>query len=190
MPRSDRDQSEAFHIKPNYTYMIKKMTSFVVLLCMLVTSDSFSQEKPKSPEETVKGTVGGANVEIVYCRPSARGRKMLGGKEVYGQVWRTGANKATTIKFDKAVTIEGKALEAGTYSLWTVPNENEWEIIFNKKTGQWGTEYEKYKDQDVLRVSVKAGKTPAFVETFTITTDKDQVHLQWENTAVAFKVKS
>jgi hypothetical protein len=169
--------------------MMKKMISFVVLMFMLATSTSFAQEKPKSPKETVKGTVGGANVEIVYSRPSARGRKMVGGKDPYGQVWRTGANEATTIKFDKAVTIEGKPLEAGTYSLWTVPNENEWEFIFNKKTGQWGTEYEKYKDQDVLRVSVKPTKTASFVETFTITTDKDQVNLQWENTAVAFKVK-
>jgi hypothetical protein len=169
--------------------MMKKMISFVVLLFTVATSNSFAQEKPLSPEETVKGNVGGANVEIVYCRPSARGRKMLGGKDAYGKVWRTGANKATTIKFDKAVTIEGKTLEAGTYSLWTVPNEKEWDIIFNKKTGHWGTEYEKYKDQDVLRVTVKAGKTPAYVETFTITTDKDQVNLQWEDTAVAFKVK-
>jgi hypothetical protein len=169
--------------------MMKKVTSFVVLLFMLATSTSFSQEKPKSPKETVKGIVGGVNVEIVYSRPSARGRKMLGGKEAYGEVWRTGANEATTIKFDRPVTIEGKTLEAGTYSLWTVPNEKEWDIIFNKKTGHWGTEYEKYKDQDVLRVSVKAGKTPAFVETFTISTDKDQVNLQWEDTAVSFKVK-
>ena len=169
--------------------MMKKMISFVVLLFMLATSTSFAQEKPKSPKETVKGTVGGVNVEIVYCRPSARGRKMIGGKDAYGQVWRTGANEATTIKFDKAVTIEGKTLEAGIYSLWTVPNETEWAFIFNKKTGQWGTEYEKFKDQDVLRVSVKPGKTPAFVETFTISLDNNQVNLQWENTAVAFKVK-
>lgn len=169
--------------------MMKKMISFVVLLFMLATSTSFAQEKPLSPKETVKGTVGGVNVEIVYCRPSARGRKMIGGKDAYGQVWRTGANEATTIKFDKAVTIEGKTLEAGTYSLWSVPNETEWAFIFNKKTGQWGTEYEKFKDQDVLRVSVKPGKTPAFVETFTITLDNNQVNLQWENTAVAFKVK-
>ena len=169
--------------------MMKKMISFVVLMFMLATSTSFAQEKPKSPKETVKGTIGGVNVEIVYSRPSARGRKMVGGKDAYGQVWRTGANEATTIKFDKAVTIEGKPLEAGTYSLWSVPNENEWEFIFNKKTGQWGTEYEKYKDQDVLRVSVKPTKTTAFVETLTITIEKDQVNLQWENTAVAFKVK-
>ena len=170
--------------------MMKKMISFVVLMFMLATSISFAQEKPKSPKETVKGTVGGANVEIVYCRPSARGRKMLGGNEPYGKVWRTGANEATTIKFDKDVTIEGKALPAGTYALLTIPNEKEWTFIFNKKTDQWGAyDYEKNKDQDALKVTVPAGKTSAFVETLTIATDKDQVNLQWENTAVAFKVK-
>ncbi len=168
---------------------MKKITSVVTMLLMFAVS-SIAQEKPLSPKETVKGTIGGSNVEIVYCRPSARGRKMLGEKEPYGQVWRTGANAATTVKFDKAVTIEGKALAAGTYALFTIPNESEWVIIFNKKTDQWGAyDYEKNKDQDALKVTVKAGKTTAFVETFTIGVDKDQINLQWENTAVAFKVK-
>lgn len=170
---------------------MKKIISLFVMLVMLASVDSVAQDKkPLSPKETVNGTIDGANVEIVYCRPSARGRKMLGEKEPYGQVWRTGANAATTIKFDKAVTIEGKALEAGTYALFTIPNENEWIIIFNKKTDQWGAyDYGKNKDQDVLQVTVKAGKTAAFVETFTVSVEKDQVNLQWENTAVAFKVK-
>jgi hypothetical protein len=169
---------------------MKKIYLLVVALVAMVFSDAAAQEKPKSPQETVKGTVGGADVEIVYCRPSARGRKMLGGKEPYGTVWRTGANAATTIKFDKNVTIEGQALPAGTYALFTIPNENEWTFIFNKKTDQWGAyDYDKNKDQDALKVTVKAGKTSAFVETFTISVDKDQVNLQWENTAVGFKVK-
>jgi hypothetical protein len=170
--------------------MMKKMISLVVMLFMLTSVDSIAQDnKPKSPKETVTGTIDGVNVEIVYCRPSALGRKMIGGKDAYGEVWRTGANEATTIRFDKPITIEGKSLEAGIYSLWTVPNESEWAFIFNKKTGQWGTQYDKYKDQDVLRVTTKTEKTPAFVETFTITIDKDQVNLQWENTSVSFKVK-
>lgn len=168
---------------------MKKMLFIVALVAMIFT-EAAAQDKPKSPKETVKGTVGGANVEIVYCRPSARGRKMLGGKEPYGTVWRTGANEATTIKFDKDVTIEGQALAAGTYALFTIPNEKEWTFIFNKKTDQWGAyDYDKNKDQDALKVTTKAGSTPAFVETFTITTEGDQVKLQWENTAVAFKVK-
>lgn len=170
---------------------MKRIITLIMMILTIVALDSQAQDnKPKSPKETVTGSIAGANVEIVYCRPSARGRKMLGEKEPYGQVWRTGANAATTIKFDKAVTIEGKALDAGTYALFTIPNESEWVIIFNKKTDQWGAyDYEKNKDQDALKVTVKAGKTPAFVETFTIGVDKDQVNLQWENTAVAFKVK-
>lgn len=169
--------------------MKKAHLLFVLMLTVPGTVLVAQENKPKSPKETVKGVIDGVNIEIVYCRPSARGRKMLGGKETYGEVWRTGANEATTIRFDKPVTIEGKSLAAGIYLLWTIPNETEWAFLFNKKTGQWGTEYDKYKDQDVVRVASKAGKTPAFVETFTITVENDQVNLQWENTAVAFKVK-
>jgi hypothetical protein len=169
---------------------MKRMTVLMIMMLAVVSVETNAQDsKPKSPKETVTGSIDGVNVEIVYCRPSARGRKMLGEKEPYGQVWRTGANEATTIKFDKAVIIEGKALEAGVYSLWTIPNEKEWVIIFNKKTGQWGTQYDKFKDEDVLRVSVNAGKPKEFIETFTIGVEKDQISLQWENTAVAFKVK-
>lgn len=169
---------------------MKRIIALMMMVLAVAVLDSEAQEKPKSPKETVTGSIDGANVEIVYCRPSARGRKMLGEKEPYGQVWRTGANAATTIKFDKAVNVEGQTLAAGTYALFTIPNESEWVIIFNKKTDQWGAyDYEKNKDQDVLKVTVKAGKTPAFVETFTIEVGKNQVNLQWENTAVAFKVK-
>jgi hypothetical protein len=170
---------------------MKRITLFILMLMAASTVDSLAQDKkPASPQETVKGSIDGANVEIVYCRPSARGRKMIGGIEPLGKVWRTGANANTTIQFDKAVTIEGKTLPAGKYALFTIPNENEWTIIFNKKTDQWGAyDYEKNKDQDALQVTVKAGKAKAFVETFTIRVDKDQVALEWENTAVAFKVK-
>lgn len=161
-----------------------------VVVMAFVSVDALAQDKPKSPKETVKGTIDGANIEIVYCRPSARGRKMLGEKEPYGQVWRTGANEATTIEFSKAVKIEGKELAAGKYTLFTIPGEKEWTIIFNKKLGQWGAyDYEKTKAEDVLSVTVPAGKPSAFVETFTIAVEKDHVSLQWENTAVAFKVK-
>jgi hypothetical protein len=169
---------------------MKKLSTLFVMLAFAAIDVAAQDGKPLSPKETVKGTAGSANVEIVYCRPSARGRKMLGEKEPYGKVWRTGANAATTIEFDKAVTIEGQSLAAGKYALFTIPNENEWVIIFNKKANQGGAfEYEKNKDQDVLKVTVKAGKTSEFVETFTISVDKEQVNLQWENTAVAFKVK-
>ncbi len=166
-----------------------KRTIYSLITLMVITIFNVAaQEKPASPKETVKASIDGANVEIVYCKPSARGRKMLGEKEPYGQVWRTGANDATTIEFDKNVKIEGKDLPKGKYELFTIPGETDWIIIIQKYSKQWG--HYSYKDaNDVLRVTVKAGKTPAFVETFSITVDSGAVNLTWENTAVSFKVK-
>jgi len=160
-----------------------------VFSASLLAVEAQSQEKPLSPKETVTGKINGVETEIVYCRPSARGRKMIGGKEPYGVVWRTGANAATTIEFDKPVKIEGKSLPAGKYALFTIPNENEWTIIINKDFNQQGA-YNYDEKKDVLRVNVKPKKTSEFVETFTITPEKDRVSLKWENTEVAFKVQS
>ena len=151
-------------------------------------SASIAQQKPASPPATATGKIGAATVTIVYSQPSARGRKIMGGLVPYGEVWRTGANEATTIEFDKPVKIEGKDLAAGKYALFTIPGENEWTIIINKDVKQWGAF--KYKQEDdILRVPVKPAKTPAPVETFNIAVGKDDIQLKWENTAVAFKVK-
>lgn len=158
------------------------------MIATLLTVDVMAQEKPLSPQATVEGKIGAANVKIVYCQPSARNRKMLGGKEPYGQVWRTGANEATTIEFDKPVKLEGKDVPAGKYSLFTIPGENEWTIILNKDAKQWGDKYN--EKNDLMRVKVKPTKTDNFVETFNIALGKDEVQLKWENTAVAFKVKA
>jgi hypothetical protein len=171
---------------------MKQLLTFLLIGLTLLSVESIAQsgKKALSPKETVTGSIDGAAIEIVYCRPSARGRKMIGGVEPLGKVWRTGANDATTIEFKKAVVIEGKELAAGKYALFTIPNENEWVIIFNKKTDQWGAyDYEKHKDQDALRVTVKPTKAKEFIETFTIAIDKNAINLSWENTIVAFKVK-
>ena len=162
---------------------------FILLGMFFFIPGSNAQDKPLSPKETVEGKVAGVDTEIVYCRPSARGRKMIGGKDPYGKVWRTGANAATTIEFDKDVQIEGKSLPAGKYALFTIPNEDQWTIIFNKDYNQQGA-YNYDEKKDVLRVNVKPKKTAEFVETFTIALEKDNVNMKWENTAVAFKVKS
>lgn len=165
-----------------------RMLLFVFCAGILAT-ETQAQEKPLSPKETVTAKIDGVETEIVYCRPSARGRKMIGGKEPYGKVWRTGANAATTIEFDKPVKIEGKSLPAGKYALFTIPNEDEWTIIINKDYNQQGA-YNYDEKKDVLRVNVKPKKTEQFVETFTITPEKDRVTMKWENTEVAFKVQS
>lgn len=164
-----------------------KLTSlFFVSFCALT---SFAQDKPLSPLETIEAKLDGVGTTIVYCRPSARGRTMIGGKEPFGEVWRTGANAATTVTFDQDVKIDGKDLAAGKYSLFTIPNKDQWTIIFNSVHTQWGA-YDYDKSKDVLRVMAKVEKPKAFVETFTISTDKTKVTLAWENYQVSFNVKA
>jgi len=167
-----------------------KRTLFAVLVLGLASTMVFAQDKSKrpSPPVNVQGTVDGATIKIDYSAPSAKGRKMLGGIEAYGKVWRTGANEATVFEIDKPIQVEGQALAAGKYELFTIPGESEWTIIFQNYRKQWGA-YDYKESDDVLRVKVKPGKAPAFVETFAIGVDKGQVTLQWENTLVAFKVK-
>ena len=160
-----------------------------IILLALVAAAGFGQDKGKrpSPPASAEGTIDGVKIKIDYSSPSAKGRKMLGGKEPFGTVWRTGANETTSIELSGPVKIEGKDLAAGKYALFTIPGENEWVIIFNK-TIAWGP-YSYKKEEDVLRVTVKSGKTDSFVETFLMAVDKDQVTMKWENTIVAFKVK-
>ncbi len=166
---------------------MKKISILFLAFVAMITSVS-AQDKPASPSATVAGKIGAANVKIVYCQPSAKGRKVMGELVPFGEVWRTGANEATTIEFDKPVKIEGKDLAAGKYSLFTVPGQSEWTLIINKESKQWGAY--KYSDkEDVLRVTAKPAKTSEMVETFTISLGKDEIILKWENTAVAFKVK-
>lgn len=167
---------------------MKRITVLLLALVAGVFSAVAQKENKLSPLQTSEGTINGAKVKIVYHAPSARGRKMLGEKEPYGKVWRTGADNATTFEIDKPVKIEGKDLAAGKYELFTIPGENEWVIIFQKFTDQWGA-YSYKESNDVLRVTVKPKKTDSFVETFNIGVGKDEVALKWENTAVAFKVK-
>lgn len=162
---------------------------FVLAACLIAATALAQDDKAKkmpSPPAKAEGTIDGVKVTVDYHQPSARGRKMLGGINPYGEVWRTGANATTSIEFSAPVKIEGKALAAGKYGLYTIPGENEWVIIFNKDI-KWGA-YDYKESADVLRVSVKPQKTDSFVETFNIAVEKGQVTLKWENTKVSFKV--
>ncbi|MBY0433198.1 MAG: DUF2911 domain-containing protein [Cyclobacteriaceae bacterium] len=159
----------------------------IILLALIATVGLAQDKKMPSPPAKAEGTIGAAKITIDYHQPSARGRKMLGGINPYGEVWRTGANATTSFDVSAPVKIEGKDLAAGKYGLYTIPGENEWTIIINKGI-KWGA-YDYKQADDVLRVTVKPAKTDSFVETFNIAVEKDQVVLKWENTMVAFKVK-
>ena len=113
--------------------------------------------KPASPagEATLKFD-DGKTVTIEYSRPSMRGRKIFGGLVPYDQVWRTGANAATSLKTDVALTIGAASVPAGNYTLYTLPGATSWKLIINKQTGQWGTEYN--QSQDLARVDMKVNQ--------------------------------
>ena len=145
-----------------------------------------------SPTETIKQRVGVTDIGIVYSRPSAKGRVMLGGNNPYGQVWRTGANSATRLSFSTAVTVQGSHVDAGTYELFTIPAKDEWTVILQKAGNQWGA-YAYDPKNDVLRVTVKPVALADPVETFTI--DINDIHgdsatlvLIWEKTRVPVKL--
>lgn len=160
---------------------------------MLLCTGSAVAQTTKAPEDKSKrpsppATVTGPNFTIEYSRPSLKGRKVFGELEPYGKVWRTGANEATTFEAKQAVKINGQALPAGKYALFTIPNEQEWTIIFNKTANQWGA-YDYDEKQDALRVKVKPTKTAQPVEQFTITASKaGTVAMAWDTTQAAFTV--
>ncbi len=161
---------------------------FTLLLAFGIAGLAQAQKNQPSPPATATGTIGAADVEISYHAPSARGRTVMGELVPYGSVWRTGANNATTISFSSDVTVEGKALPAGKYALFTIPGEDEWVIIFNKVTEQWGA-FNYDEGEDVLRVSVAPSASSDFVETFKIDVVDDGVEMAWENTTVKFDVE-
>lgn len=164
---------------------------------LLARAPALAQDQPEdkskrpSPPAEVKADVHGAEVTIDYSRPSAKGRPIFGQKTLvpYGEVWRTGANEATTFTVNKPVKINGQALPAGSYALFTVPGPQEWTVIFNKTAKQWGAF--KYEDkQDALRVKVKPHPLAAPVEQFTIeAANSGKVAMRWEKTEVDFTVK-
>ena len=167
--------------------MKKPASIFLTLIALVFSLSVMAQDKKMpSPPAKAEGTIDGVKVTIDYHQPSAKGRKMLGGINPYGEVWRTGANATTSIEFSENVKIEGKSLAKGKYGLYTIPGENEWVIIVNK-TIDWGA-YKYNKADDVIRVTVKPDNPASFVETFNIAVEKNNVVLKWENTLVSFKV--
>lgn len=143
-----------------------------------------------SPAATVSATVAsGATFSIRYSRPSANERKVMGGLVPYGQVWRTGANEATTFTVDKPVRVQGRPLPAGKYALFTIPQQKEWTIIFNSQPNQWGA-YEYEPTRDTLRVAAPVSNLNRRLEQFTIRADNSgEVSMGWENTQATFKVE-
>ena len=162
------------------------------LSCITMNTEKLPLATRKSPLDSLSFKVGSSDVKVCYGRPSLRGRHMLGGDDVpYGKLWRTGANEPTMIHTSGPLVVAGIKVPAGSYSLYTVPNASDWEVIVNKSITQWGEEHnytDAVKAQELGRGKVKpeAMKTP--VEMFTITSEPGFLVLQWETTRVKIPV--
>lgn len=175
---------------------MKSIVAVFVSLLFVQTTVSQNLNVPTlSPLSEITQEVALTKVKLSYARPSAKGRKVFGDLVPFGEVWRTGANASTKLTFEQDVKIEGNALKAGTYALYSIPGENEWTMIIHSNTKHRSIAGDVYKQaEDVFRFRAKPAKLPNFVETFTIeftdfTTSSCKLALSWENTKIDFTIE-
>jgi hypothetical protein len=172
-------------------HVVKGIIAGLLVLGIGVALDA--QRQRASPHEKVDATVDGAKISVEYGRPFAKGRKIFGGLVPFGQVWRTGADEATTLVTDSTLVFGKTEVPAGKYTLYTLPGEKEWMLVINKQTGQWGTQYA--EAQDLGRVAMKRAATASPVEQLTIgitdTPAGGTLKIEWADTAATadFTVK-
>ena len=166
------------------------LSGLIILSCAYSASGQDDKSKRPSPPRTASAKVGDLNIVVDYGAPSVKGRTIYGNLVPYGKVWRTGANEATTISVNKDVTVDGQPLSAGKYALFTIPEKDEWTVIFNKKADQWGA-YDYDKSDDALRIAVKPVKAGSFQEQMAFNvSDNGNVTFAWENISFDFTVKA
>ena len=174
------------------------MRAIILTLLLFTVNLGFSQiNTPRvSPASEVEQMVGLTEIEIEYSRPSMRGREVFGNLVPFGKVWRTGADNSTKISFDTDVIISGKTIQSGTYSIFSIPNKESWEIIFYSDVELWGVPRDWSENKIVFSsmFDVKKLKKSNTVETFTISfndlTNNDvNMSISWENTLVDIKIE-
>ena len=152
---------------------------------MIALLGSAQGSRPSPAAKATCDLGGGKTITVDYSSPRAKGRKVFGGLVPYGEVWRAGANEATTFVTSADVMVGGSHVPAGSYTLFTVPNKDKWTLIVSKKTGEWGIPYPGAAD-DLVRVDMKVSATSAPVENFTIAFDKAAsgcaLRMEWEGT--------
>jgi hypothetical protein len=173
---------------------MKKIMLFVSALLVTVCTYAQLQTPAPSPSQKIEQRIGLTDVTLEYSRPAMRGRTIFGGLVPYDKMWRTGANANTKITFSKDVMVGGKKLKAGSYSIYTKPNAQNWEVYFYTDTNNWGTP-QKWDDDKVAAV-VKADvyPLPMDIESFTmsfddLTNDSANLGLMWEKSYVGVPMK-
>jgi hypothetical protein len=166
--------------------LMNKISFF--LIALMIANFANAQEKIASPAETVSRKINEATITIKYSSPSVKGREIWGKLVPYNEVWRAGANDATTFQTDKDIIVEGSKLPAGTYSFFVIPNKEDCVIVFNTVVKQWGAyKYDAGKDQ--LRIKVKQKISDVNAEKLIYTINSNNIVLSWEKWKIGFTVK-
>ena|ERR1700746_2186589 len=167
---------------------MQKLIACSVSILICATSALAQQAKNQRPSPAQSADCkfsDGKTIHVDYSSPRMKGRKIFGSLVPYGEVWRTGANEATTLVTTANLTVGGKDVPAGNYTIFTVPAPDKWTLIVNKKTGEWGIPY-KWEGDELLRTDMSVSKTPSAVENFSTAFDqsggKCTLRMEWENT--------
>ena len=171
---------------------MRKQFAFVGVGCLalflMAALGSAQMDKAAKPSPAAKASCAladGKSITVDYSSPRAKGRKIYGGLVPYGQVWRAGANEATTFVTTGDLMVGGTHVPAGSYTIFTIPNKDKWTLVISKKTGEWGTDYPG-PENDLARIDMKASALPSAAENFTVAFDKTGggcvLRLDWETT--------
>jgi hypothetical protein len=160
---------------------------------VVVRAQQDKSKRPSPPATAKCELAGGKSITVDYSSPRAKGRKIFGGLVPYGEVWRAGANEATTFVTTADLMVGGQHIPAGNYTLFAIPAQEKWTLIISKKTGEWGIPYPG-ADSDLARVDMKVSPTAGAVENFTIAFDKGSkgctLRMEWENTRAGVDVST
>jgi Protein of unknown function (DUF2911) len=172
---------------------MRKSIAFAVGMLFTLTLLAACQKRPSTAASATCDLGGGKTITTNYSSPRMKGRRIYGALVPFGQVWRAGANEATTFVTSSDVVVGGKTVPAGSYTIFTVPSADKWILIINKKTGEWGIPY-KYENDELARVDMKVSKLPAPVENFTIAYDKSgsgcALRMDWETTRASVDISA
>jgi Protein of unknown function (DUF2911) len=170
---------------------MQKRIAFVIGMIFTLILFSACQRRTSPAASATCDLGGGKNIQTNYSSPRMKGRKIYGDLVPFGQVWRAGANEATTFVTSSDAVVGGKTVPAGNYTVFTIPAADKWTLIINKKTGEWGIPY-KYESDELARVDMKVSKLPAPVENFTIAYDKSgsscTLQMDWETTRASVDI--
>jgi len=168
------------------------LTLFILTLSTLAFAQQDKSKRPSPPAQAKCQLPGGKAVTVDYSSPRMKGRKIFGDLVPYGEVWRTGANEATSFVTTANLSVGSVSVPAGSYTIFTIPNQDKWTLIINKKTGEWGIPY-KYESDELGRAEMKVSATSSPVENFTMSFHQMgggcTLTMSWENTQASIDLQ-